>query len=120
MIIKHWRRASIAAILVALSVPAPAANLCLTLDVGGPFSTCSTPSNSDITTKLLPAYKPLCDSSTGASQKPPVGNYSCSNLEIWNYLSNNIMHGIQSYVEGSLTDAAKGAVAKTSIGGFPP
>jgi hypothetical protein len=105
---------------LALSVPALAGNLCVTLDTGGPFSKCATPSNSDITTKILPVYKPLCDAQQGALQVPPVTNYSCSNTEIFNYFSTNLLKGIQGFVESTLTANARNAVAPVTIAGFPP
>ena len=110
----------LSALLALAATPAFAGNLCITLDTGGPFSLCATPSNTDITGKLLPVYKPLCDASQGAKQVPPVTNYSCSNTEIFNYFSTNLLKGIQGFVESTLTTSARNAVAPVTIAGFPP
>jgi hypothetical protein len=98
------------ALFLAVPMPAYSANLCLTLDLAPGFSTCATPSNADVTGKFLPAYKPLCDATKGSS---------CSNAEVWDYFATNSLRGVHSYVEKTLTDTAKGAVAPVTITGFP-
>lgn len=110
-----------AAILVVLlaAAPASAANLCISLDLGGFPAVCATPTNAEITDKLLPAYKPLCDRETGNAQVPPVTDYSCTNAEVWNYFGKQILRGTKTYIQNTLTNSARDAVAPVTVSGFP-